>query len=267
MCILLCTLKHPDYALVLGSNRDEFFERPTARASFVTDNILMPIDLAREEHGTWIGITKNGRFCVLVNYREDVSLCQIGVISRGMITKDFLQSNLDPLEWAHDIKKRSNNFNGIGGFSLFFGNIGGQLYVLSNRSEKILKVDNNDIFGISNSAVDDPWMKVIHGKELFQSKVMSTKTLESTINTVFEVMGDSCLTSGGSLSEALAGNIKESIFVPDLINDISCEQTMGRTYGTRTQTVIVVSHNGYVSYVEKDVSTGNIQTYEFCIVK
>lgn len=260
-------MKHPDYALVLGSNRDEFFARPTARASFVTDNILMPIDLAREEHGTWIGLTKTGKLCVLVNYRENVYICQMGAISRGMITKDFLQSGLDPLEWAQDIRKRSNNFNGIGGFSLFFGNIGGQLYVLSNRSEKVMHVDNNELFGISNSAVDDPWKKVIYGKELFEEKVMHTENLGNTIEKVFEVMCDSSLTAGGSLTEALAGDIKKNIFVPKLINDIEGEESMGLKYGTRTQTVLVVTHDGHVNYLEKDVSSGDIQTYEFCVVK
>ena len=33
--------------------------------------LLSPLDLARQEHGTWIGVTTNGKIAVLVNYREN----------------------------------------------------------------------------------------------------------------------------------------------------------------------------------------------------
>ncbi|CUM68146.1 uncharacterized protein PRCAT00005863001 [Priceomyces carsonii] len=75
MCILLLTTRHPDYPLILLSNRDEFFRRPTKPAHFRElasgTKILSPLDLGRPERGTWIGVTTSGRLAVLVNYRED----------------------------------------------------------------------------------------------------------------------------------------------------------------------------------------------------
>lgn len=77
MCILISTTEHPDYPFILLSNRDEYFKRPTERAHFraVGNNtkILSPLDLGRIEHGTWIGVSTEGKIAVLVNYRENDS--------------------------------------------------------------------------------------------------------------------------------------------------------------------------------------------------
>lgn len=75
MCILISTTEHPDYPFLLLSNRDEYYARPTKGAHFRTlengTQILAPLDLARTEHGTWIGVTTSGKIAVLVNYREE----------------------------------------------------------------------------------------------------------------------------------------------------------------------------------------------------
>lgn len=81
MCIVLLTTAHPDYALIVIDNRDEFILRPTSRPHWWSDNdkdnndsaksILSSRDLQRPEHGTWLGITKAGHFSVLTNFRED----------------------------------------------------------------------------------------------------------------------------------------------------------------------------------------------------
>lgn len=85
MCILLTTTEHPDYPLVVLSNRDEFFKRRTGLAAYrVLDNhtkVLAPLDLGRPEHGTWIGVTTTGKLAVLLNYREEdqASMFQISL--------------------------------------------------------------------------------------------------------------------------------------------------------------------------------------------
>lgn len=75
MCILLTSTNHPEYPFILLSNRDEFFVRPTQRAHFreLSNGVklLSPLDLGRPEHGTWIGVTTNGKLSVVLNYREE----------------------------------------------------------------------------------------------------------------------------------------------------------------------------------------------------
>lgn len=51
---------HPTYKLIIAANRDEFYQRPTAPASYWKDHseILAGRDLL--QMGTWFGITKKG---------------------------------------------------------------------------------------------------------------------------------------------------------------------------------------------------------------
>lgn len=71
MCLLLIAKKiHPDYKLIIAANRDEFYNRPTMPADFWNEypNILAGKDL--QAKGTWLGITKEGKFSALTNYRD-----------------------------------------------------------------------------------------------------------------------------------------------------------------------------------------------------
>lgn len=270
MCILLCTVSHPDYAFLLGSNRDEFFSRPTERAQFVDGKYLMPVDLAREEHGTWIGVSKTGRFCALVNYRETIYPCQMGAISRGRISRDFLESNLDPVVWAEDIRKRTDDFADIGGFSMLFGILSAShcensLYVISNRVDGLVKPfvtgeDGDKVLGLSNSSIFQPWPKVFRGKELMNTMLAEQREQDrdAMVDRMFDIMSDSYegMQNGSSMADNIVDNVRRSVFVPALSNDLpsDIERRLGPYYGTRTQTVILLTHEGHLTYAERDIS-------------
>ena len=71
MCLILFAWRvHPGYPLVVAANRDEFFRRPTAAAKFWDEapTVLAGRDIAAG--GTWMGITKDGRFSALTNFRD-----------------------------------------------------------------------------------------------------------------------------------------------------------------------------------------------------
>ncbi len=71
MCLILLAYDvHPEYRLILAANRDEFYDRPTLPMAFWEDHpdILAGRDL--KGGGTWLGITRSGRFAAITNYRE-----------------------------------------------------------------------------------------------------------------------------------------------------------------------------------------------------
>ena len=71
MCLLIFAHRaDPRYPLVLAGNRDEFHDRLTAAARFWPDKpgLLAGRDL--EQGGTWMGITRGGRFAAITNYRD-----------------------------------------------------------------------------------------------------------------------------------------------------------------------------------------------------
>jgi uncharacterized protein with NRDE domain len=90
MCLIVFAYDvHPSYKLVLAANRDEFYDRPAAPADFWKDhpNLLAGRDL--KEKGTWLGITRQGKFAAITNYRDPASF-MFNAQSRGKLVKDFL---------------------------------------------------------------------------------------------------------------------------------------------------------------------------------
>src|SRR5687767_15828178 len=70
MCLIVLGWRvHPDYPLIVAANRDEFHARPAAPAAFWDDHpeILAGRDL--EARGTWMGVSRTGRFAAVTNFR------------------------------------------------------------------------------------------------------------------------------------------------------------------------------------------------------
>jgi uncharacterized protein with NRDE domain len=172
MCILLIT-KTKKYYIVL-SNRDEFLARPTLPATWwpAHPNVLGGRDLARPSQGTWLGITRQGRIAVLTNYREETEEgANMGTVSRGEITKEFLLSEKEVGDWIQEVLQ-TGVYKNVGGFSLLCGLLGEDGYtVLSNRSSldkgpDYVGKEEYVCEGLSNSLIHDEWPKVKQGKKL-----------------------------------------------------------------------------------------------------
>ena len=105
MCIVTFNQhQHPKYKLIIASNRDEFYERPTAQAHFWEDHpsILAGRDL--KEMGTWLGVTQTGRIAILTNFR-DLASERLERKSRGTIVKEFLASEEEPLALMEQLQQ------------------------------------------------------------------------------------------------------------------------------------------------------------------
>ena len=63
MCLILFSLQHHrGYPLIIGANRDERYERPSAPLAFWTDAPHVAAGRDLEAGGTWLGITRRGRW-------------------------------------------------------------------------------------------------------------------------------------------------------------------------------------------------------------
>ncbi|KAI6151439.1 NRDE protein-domain-containing protein [Pisolithus thermaeus] len=126
MCVAFFTLEHPDYALILCSNRDEYLFRPTEFAhfhSFETQGYLRhgisqdqqleqcPIQHYQDKDaavlsgidvqagGTWLGLARTGKLALLTNITEDTSLKFPR--SRGHLVASFLATPPSSLPDKH----------------------------------------------------------------------------------------------------------------------------------------------------------------------
>lgn len=276
MCIVVCSSSHPKYALIVVSNRDEYFDRPTRGVSYVKPGQIRPMDLARSAHGTWIGASTSGKIAVLVNYREEKGDGK-SLISRGQIPISYLDSEgKSPLVWAEETSRAMDGFKDVGGFSLLFGDLNDDhgMYIMSNKSDYIMNMkDDNammrfkNTLSLSNSTVHTPWPKVLRAEQLLERVIQADiagdfSSEEAFFEAALGVLND-CderLKCGQVDMAAAFDLIPGSIFVPPLPTGA------GSLYGTRTQTLIVQKRNSRsCRYIEKDVLSGAEQIIDYVI--
>ncbi|KAH8887590.1 hypothetical protein GQ53DRAFT_655570 [Thozetella sp. PMI_491] len=241
MCIVLLTTSHPDYALIVIDNRDEFILRPTSRPHWWKPHndvpngapaqgvdILSSRDLQRKEQGTWLGITRQGNFAVLTNYREggndhpSVS----GTRSRGAMVTAWLAA--DPEEPTTKFVSRmleEGATKGVGGFSLICGKLrrrrtgGGEgengasaaqtlapMAIVSNRHETADAVpwicgERGEVHGLSNMVYVHPdeaasgtelWPKVADGttslKKAVDDAIRDSKSEDALVEALYQIL-------------------------------------------------------------------------------
>ena len=114
MCLILLSYDmHPVYRMVFAANRDEYYDRPTGPLTFIDDatDILAGRDL--KQNGTWLGVTRTGRFAAITNYKEPAF--QISNAPSGdRLVRDFLAEEDSPksyLEYVKSIGYKHNGFN------------------------------------------------------------------------------------------------------------------------------------------------------------
>lgn len=267
MCIALATISHPDYAFILASNRDEYLLRPTVLAHWHHANrVFLPYDLAREEHGTWIGVLRSGRVAVLVNYREQTTQADAvfgGAVLRGVMANSFLELLELPTDWARHL----TGIDKVGGFLFVFGQLAPtpEFYVMSNRGLAPVQplFGLEPTIGISNSLLHDPWPKVAIGKSALDkcvAQLVRELWLESQlVDGLFGVLAtDTYTLTDNDLTNF--DNLRNSVFIPPLETHLYPQRTncIGTYYGTRTHTLVLCDHHGNITYHERDLYVGDL---------
>ncbi|KAL8678001.1 MAG: hypothetical protein Q9186_005631 [Xanthomendoza sp. 1 TL-2023] len=231
MCIALFSTAHPDYALIVINNRDEYLSRPTAPAAWwpsPNDHILGGRDLLRPVHGTWLGITKQGRLAVLTNFREEGQVIQ-EARSRGAMVNAFLMQDRHSAEDTASFARHlveGDGVTGVGGFSLVYGKVGYPLAVISNRTPDVegltwIAQQRDETVGLSNAAFDNrSWPKVLEGEKLLQSaierSVEEKETKETLVESLMRLLSTDTLPRKrhGERWESYVKELRKSIFIP-----------------------------------------------------
>lgn len=168
MCLIVFAWQViPGTPLVAAGNRDEFYDRPAAPAGWWDDHPQVYAGRDLSAGGTWIGITREGRFAAITNVRAPTEK-RDGAPSRGALVADFLTGRASPQEYIAQIAPRAQQYNG---FNLLLGNRDTVVWY-SNRSEDDARNGKPlapGIYGLSNGALDTPWPKVVRTKAQFAS--------------------------------------------------------------------------------------------------
>lgn len=242
MCLIIFACDtHPSYKLVLAANRDEFYERPAAPADFWKDHpeVLAGRDL--KEKGSWLGITRAGKFAAITNYRDPSSF-MFDAKSRGKLVKDFLCGKKSAEKFLDKISPQGAKYNG---YNLILQDTGG-FYYYSNRGGNKQKIETG-IHGLSNHLLDTPWPKVTRGKKLMKEALKyKGSALEDKL---FELLANRRYPPPEKLPATGVGKNWERVLSPVFIKSPH--------YGTRSSTVLLVGKNRRVTFVEKVFDGGD----------
>src|SRR5436305_2505408 len=112
MCLIVVGWKAgARYPLLVAANRDEFHGRAAAPAAFWRDRpeILGGRDL--EAMGTWMGVSRRGRFAAVTNYRgaREPSAAE----SRGALVSSFLPGTATAADYMADVAARASRYSGF----------------------------------------------------------------------------------------------------------------------------------------------------------
>lgn len=232
MCLILFAWRaHPEHALVVAANRDEYFERPAQPAAFWDDapELLAGRDLSAQ--GTWLGVTRAGRFASITNYRNPAERMATAP-SRGRLVTDFLTAAHPPAAYFAGIAPQAQEYNG---FSMLAGDRG-SLAFFSNR-EGVARLIEPGLHGLSNELLDTPWPKVETGRQRLGALLERPFDPEAYLQ--------------------LLGDTEPAHHLPDTGVGIEWERKLssiriaGGDYGTRCSTVVRIGTDGGVEFWER----------------
>lgn len=235
MCLLVLAWRVlEDCPLLLAANRDELYDRPAAPAQFWPEapQLLAGRDLLAG--GTWLGVTRDGRFAAVTNYREARTV-NPPPRSRGDLVRDYLLGGTSAGEYVRSLPAHAADY---AGFNLLCGDRQ-SLWWYSNRGGPPQHLPPG-IYGLSNDLLDTPWPKVQASKAalagLCADGAASTRALLDLLQDrrTHPAAADPAIGLDTALAQALS-----AIFIET------------PRYGTRCSTVLRISADAGVELVER----------------
>jgi uncharacterized protein with NRDE domain len=257
MCLVVIALDaHPEYALVIAANRDEFHARDAAPAAWGSAppfrGILAGRDLAAS--GTWLGVRRDGRWALVTNVREGGHV-DPALRSRGELVPGVLNADAPPAEALADLAARGADYNG---FNLLAGDADHAEW-MSNRSATRRRLTRG-VHGLSNALLDTPWPKLVRTRDRLRAWI---DTGSSGVAPLLAALADRTLARDGELPATGVPTEWERALSPPFIQ--------GERYGTRCSTVLTIDRAGRARFLERTFATDGSAVAEtietFCLEK
>ena len=242
MCLILLALgTHPDYSLIVAANRDEFYDRPTARAAFWDDAPAVLAGRDLRAGGTWLGLDRSGRLAAVTNFRQGEREPE-AQRSRGHLVSDFLTGTMDGRDYVARVEREAGLYNG---FNLIAGDAGA-LYYLSNRGAPARPLGPG-VYGLSNHLLDSPWPKVTEGKSALSALLGRGGEL---LPGIFALLSDH--------RQAADDRLPNTGVSPEWERLLSSAFIATGQYGTRSSTVVLVGRDGRAVFAERTFGPGGV---------
>lgn len=242
----------------LAANRDEFFRRTAEPISWWHDApaVLAGRDLVGG--GTWLGMSRDGRFAALTNYRAPHEM-RADAPTRGTLVSDWLTGSAQgaskgngkgphetPLDYLQHVAQTGEIYNG---FNLLVGDwTRRELGWYCNRSNIAPALLAAGTHGISNAVLDTAWPKLV--KKRAELGAMLTRDAMPPLERMIDLMRDPRLARDDELPSTGIPLERERALSAAFIETPE--------YGTRGTTAVrVVVHGEIISVAAAERSDDN----------
>ena len=262
MCLAALALRtHPHFPLVVATNRDEFYARPTRAAGWWTDAASpRHIWAGRDEQGggTWMGVTRTGQFALLTNVREPHHH-RADAATRGALVAEFLESDDAPDAYLARVALTRAAYNG---FNLICGSLAppAALWALHHGHDQVdragqVEVLGAGVHGLSNAALGTPWPKTTGLARATTVALQQHDDPHRLSRSLFAALADRTRAPDAALPGTGVGLDWERRLSARFIAE---KGIVGDEYGTRASTVLIVSAGGSVHIEERTFGPGGV---------
>jgi uncharacterized protein with NRDE domain len=240
MCLIVFAWQLvPGAPLIAAANRDEFYDRPAAPANWWDDHPQVYAGRDLQAGGTWMGITRDGRFAAITNIRAP-SRRRADAPTRGRLVADYLTGQATAEEYVRGIAPDAHGFNG---FNLLVGDAAGLIW-FSNGADgdkRNARPLAPGIYGLSNGSLDTAWPKVLRTKAQFAS-LLCQSAPESAY---FDMLSDTTCYPESRLPSTGVGIERERI--------LSAVCIESPDYGTRASTLVRLYSDNSATLQEQQI--------------
>ena len=237
MCLIALAWKaRADLPLAVAANRDEWRERPTEPAHWWPEHPELFAGRDLQAGGTWMGVTKGGRFAAVTNFR-DPSDKRSTARSRGTLVTEFLLGDAAPSAYLRALAQRAREYNG---FNLILGDRE-ELWYFGSREGQARPIEPG-VHALSNHLLDEPWPKVVRAR-MAMTEAMKEKDPAPRL---FKALADGQGAPDEALPDTGVGLVWERRLASPLIT--------GGDYGTRSSSVVLVSASGEIAFEERTLA-------------
>ena len=246
MCLAVVAYRvNKNFPIIFASNRDEFYDRPTARAGFWGDGMSILSGRDLRGGGTWLGVNLMGKWGLVTNYRMSGESSE-GKSSRGLLVSEFLKDDASTAAYIDTLIHAPEEY---AGFNLLLFD-GTTLGYYSNRSSQYGMLGPG-VFGLSNAHLDTPWPKVVRAKRKFSELVRVEEEVDEL--QYLAVLQDEETAPDEELPDTGMGLEWERALSAPMIKTPE--------YGTRASTILRISARGEVYFSEYSYDGGNLDGY------
>lgn len=237
MCLMAFAYKqHPQYPLIVISNRDEFYARPSQSAHCWEDEPSIYAGRDLQSKGTWLGVSKNGRFAAVTNFR-DPSRPDIGEKSRGTLVHHFLTAE-STAQFIEMLKKSKDQYGGYN----FIGYDGETMMHYNNIYDEGGEIEPG-VHSISNATLNTPWPKTI-----FAAEQLSKNLSNCSVHQLKTLLENRTIAKDSRLPSTGVGIHLERI--------LSAPFVQMNGYGTRSSATVLFHHHESITFVERLYENG-----------